>query len=139
MERVMTVKTYKDLIVPPPDDVVQRVLDNLTLFSAVAQELADTSSELSKKNSPITLTASHFGAHPAIPLGYYDERRNNVLYVKDYLQGDKLITKVDSVLLHNGLFTLRSYAQWTNYRILIGLLTLDYEGIRERHCLSPKD
>jgi hypothetical protein len=102
----MAKKSFKDYIVKPTSErILNNISANLDKFIDVMRELSDSSTELCKKNPAGTLLSKNFKSHPHIHIGYYDERRNNVLYVVDALDGDKLIEKKDAVLLCDGRFT----------------------------------
>lgn len=102
----MAKKSFKDYVQKPTlERILNNISGNLDKFIDVMRELSDPSTELAKKNPPATLLSKNFKAHPSIHIGYYDERRNNILYVIDTLDNDKLIEKSTAVLICDGRFT----------------------------------
>src|ERR1035437_6857440 len=102
----MSKKSYKDYISKPTlPRILANMSANLDKFIGVMRELSDPASELAKNSPPSALLSKNFKSHPNVHVGYYDERRNSVLYVCDVLNQDALIQKKDAVLLCDGTFT----------------------------------
>ncbi len=97
----------KELVYLEDQEIKAYCMKNLQKFIDVMRELADPESELSQKNNTNQLMTKAMASHPAIHVGYYDERRNNVLMVKDSLNNDNLIPKSEAILLNNGKFTVK--------------------------------
>lgn len=92
-----------DLIEQPADDIVQRNLTKTHLFNDVMQSIRAATPEDDVFNNDLAaLQSKNFQSHPNMHRGYYDSKRDGVLYVKDR-EGNS-IRKDTAVLLHDGSF-----------------------------------
>jgi len=93
-----------NFIVDPIARVLERNLAFLTSFTDVQKKLGDETSMIYRNNDRYALRSENFRSHPKVHAGYYDELKENVLYVIDSFTNE-LIRKDQSVLLSNGTFT----------------------------------
>ena len=94
--------------IEPPIETLKRQAESLHLFLDVLKELGQDGSEIRANNNTAVLLQANFASHPKIHRGYYDAKRNGILYVQDYKTQEN-IRKDASVLLSSGQFTTREF------------------------------
>lgn len=84
-------------------EMSDRNINSLHLFTEVFKNLSDPANNLSIKNNVTLLMNANFNSHLKIHRGYYDSKYDDVLKVRDADTGE-LIRKDTSVLLADGRF-----------------------------------